>query len=486
MTKSSTVQKNKDINNLTNFVGFINLIEHSFKLLFPNIISNEISKSNVNIWEDRQVELKFDLTDSDEENSIIELTNKTKNNTINFKKPIINSLEKLQGENFQFNYKDNKNKSFNFEITFYFFNQVENYYPVKVNIKLKNVPSEDDVRRELILLIWYSLSNYIKDINNLPNALINKKAKFKTSGHYIDQKLKHNFENEKKGQLNLFEIISPKIRSQITNEVIVEGIRISVAEDKLLNSILKLLHFKSNHKGNMPSEKLLYGGQLTEYPVLKVTPSELYKEFTNRNDYSGKDIQNIKEIFKDLQERKFLIIYKRHRKNEKGIKVIDRIEEYQPLIKVMNYYEELTEHEDSILDAKGSIGSDRGEIILMLNPIFVDQIDTKFIDYPTDINKLTSIAAGGPKKVTESITLLRDYLIREISSKRKKTIIDVEKLHYIIGLEKYIKQKRKKLINERTSEAIEAITNLGIISKTEYIKGSKDQEQIIFYLNSDF
>lgn len=317
--------------------------------------------------------------------------------------------------------------------------------------------------------------------------------KYKQSGHYIDQKLTHNYERDHKGQLSLFESISPQTLEKIgQEEVIVEGIRLTVIEDRLLNSILRLLHEKSNkdRAGNLPPTPVDYGGSRELSPRVRLTPHELYTEVAGTKDYSGAELKVIKSTLIQLQDRKFLIIYKRRRRDSKGKELIDRIEEYQPLIKIVTYYEGLTQEEDEKLDqGDPQIKNEKGEIILGLNPIFIDQIDTKFIDYPTDINKLTAIASGGAKKVTTAITRLRDYFLRAITYNRKGNYlhrIDVDKLPYICGLETYIHQRRRRLIEARINEAIEACINLGLITKVTTTSGVGGQAQYEFTLNLEY
>ena len=107
-----------------------------------------------------------------------------------------------------------------------------------------------------------------------------------------------------------------------------------------------------------------------------------------------------------------------------------------------------------------------------------DQISSKYVEYPTDINKRTMIASGGHLHVTESINALRDYMLREMSNKRYKCEINVDRLPYILKLENYIKNYRKKLIQQRIDGAIKAVRNLGIILDVEITDGARGQKKI--------
>lgn len=327
------------------------------------------------------------------------------------------------------------------------------------------------------------------------DELQGKKPKFKQSGHYIDQKLKHSYDSEVKNQPAVIDKISAQLKSRIPDKIMVEGIKISQAEDKLMNAILKLLQDKSSSDllGNLPAQKSLYGGESRDYPMLRFTPAELYREYTG-GYYSGRDVEIIKETLVKLEARSFLIVYERHREVRSGLRtetVIDRVEDYQPLVKIKTFFEGLTKEEhDKISKGDKEMREKKAEIIIQLNPIFIDQIDSKFIEYPTDINRITSIAAGGANKVTESICALRDYFLRSISNNKSKNItytsINYDKMPYILGLDKYIKEGRRSLINVRIKQAIEAALNIGVITEYKEVIGAENQKKFDFTLNLDF
>jgi len=106
---------------------------------------------------------------------------------------------------------------------------------------------------------------------------------------------------------------------------------------------------------------------------------------------------------------------------------------------------DLTAEEKERLDnGDNSVREAKGEIVIALNPIFTDQIDTKFIEFPIDTNRRLVIAAGGHNKVTSSMQTLMEWMLRDLSAKRYKTEFNEENLPYMLGLEKYVKQNRKK------------------------------------------
>lgn len=381
------------------------------------------------------------------------------------------------------------------------------------NLKNKKSPTNDfasffaEQSSQEEIVQGVALYNFIlENIDSLKRISEPKKrpSKFRQSGHLIDQTLK--FNDPKKRQMTLFDLIHDETRHKIDEskiEVKTQGIRLTPPEDKMLKAINKLLHEKSENKNedaddfysanDAESELIPYGGkgQRAKAAVLRLAPTELYKAYLDKNDYSGDDIKYIKKILYDLANKKFLIIYDRKRKDKNGKTVTDRIEDFQPLIKLVSYMEGLSDTELKKLDHGDSESGDKirerkGELVMGLNPIFIDQINTKYIEYPADINKRTTIAAGGHLHLSESMIVLRDYMLREISSKHFEVEINEEKLPYILRLDNYIKSHRKKIIAERIFGAIECVKKLGIIQNVEKVVGAEGQMKYIFKLNKNF
>jgi len=329
-----------------------------------------------------------------------------------------------------------------------------------------------------------------------------KKQKNRVGGHFIDRKLEYEYPKDE--QPTLFDKLSPQFVSEIQEskiEIKTVGIRLTPAEDKLMNAIYKLLHDKSENRdtnselfysGNDQTLIIPYGGlnQEAKAVQLRLKPTELYKEYIGEDEYSGKEISNIKNILYGLNEKKFLIIYDRKRTITSGKTKenrTDRIEEFASLIRIVRYIEDMTDAEvQSLNSGDSSVREKKGELIIALNPLLTDQINSKYVEYPTDINKRTMIASGGHLHVTESINALRDYMLREMSNKRYKCEINFDRLPYILKLDNYIKSYRKKLIQQRIDDAIKSVRNLGIILDVEITDGSKGQKKYIFTLNKEF
>lgn len=317
-----------------------------------------------------------------------------------------------------------------------------------------------------------------------------RKTKVRRGGHFIDNKLAQDAT-----------LIAALNNKNETSNITVKayGIKLTPSEDKLISAIYNLLHAKSESKnieseqfysGNYTTHLVKHGNTTSKSAVLRIRPSELYKEYLGKDTYSGKDILNIKNTLYGLCDKKFLIQYDRQRREKSGAKekiLVDRIEDFQPIIRVMNYIEGMSPKEVKSLDeGNQTIRDQKGELILALNPLLTDQINSKYVEYPSDINKRTMIASGGAMRVTESIIDLRDYLLREISAKRYKCPINEETLINQIRLTSYEKSGRKKQLHRKIKEAIEASKKLGIIIDFDMQIGARGQRKYIFILNPDF
>ena len=153
--------------------------------------------------------------------------------------------------------------------------------------------------------------------------------------------------------------------------------------------------------------------------------------------------------------------------------------------KPLYYYNSL---EEIIKLNKGDekIRQKKGELIIALNPILTDQINSKYLEYPQDINRRTIIASGGVNFVTQSINTLRDYFIRELSNKRYECQINADKLAYQLKLDNYIKQRKRKYIKTAIDKAILACKNLGLLLDYTLEQGAEGQPKYIFKLNGKF
>jgi hypothetical protein len=316
-----------------------------------------------------------------------------------------------------------------------------------------------------------------------------KKGKFRRSGHLTDQILKYNYPKDR--QPSLFDILQSETLKDIEVagvEVtqIVEGIKLSPSETKVIDCLCKLLHENSQTSdakkegyftGNLSPELVEYGGgENTPAPKLSFTLYELTKEYKGGEYVAGKDIENVKQILTGLNSKQFLIRYTENTKGKKGEWIKKEYEAFRRLIDV---------DKATLSYGVGDVEQyKKTETVILLNPIFRRQIDSKFILYPNDINKRTIIAYGS-HNVSDIALRLRDYLMRELSSNRLQPEINLDKLYYLLA-EKWMRESRKKKVKEYTEKALETVKALGLLLSYEIKTASTGEPKIVFTLNKDW
>ena len=320
---------------------------------------------------------------------------------------------------------------------------------------------------------------------NLP-----KKSKFKRSGHLTDQILKYNYPRDK--QPSLFDNLQTETLKDlevagVERAEIVEGIKLSPSETKIIDCLCKLLHETSQnldakkedyYSGNLGYELVKYGGDNnTPAPKLAFTLYELTREYKGGEYVGGKDIENVKQILTELDNKKFLLSYVETTKKKDGGRIERKIEDFKKLIHIIKISETEYNKEDIEL-------SKTEETIILLNPIFRRQINSKFILYPPDINRRTIIAYGS-HNLSDIALRLRDELIRALSGKHYKYEIGLERLYYLLA-EKWMKESRKTKVKQYTDKAIETVKALGLLISYEIKPGATGEQKVIFNLNKDW
>ncbi len=317
------------------------------------------------------------------------------------------------------------------------------------------------------------------------------KGKFKKGGALADQQLKYDYPKGSDPQQDLFSQLLPETLNRIDSHKvdraeIVEGIKLSPSEQKVIDCLSKILHEKSQnldpkkpgyYTGNQPSEIIKYGSESVLAPRLAFTLYELTKEYKGGDYVSGKDIENVRQVLHDLDNRRFLYSYIETTKTKTNGRIERKIEDFKKLIHIVKMSE--TEYSQEDVEIRRY-----EETIIMLNPIFSRQIDSKFILYPNDIHKRTMIAYGS-WNISDIALRLRDYLLREISSKRYKPEIYLDKLYYMVA-EKWMKESRKGKVKEYLQKAIDTCEALGIIESYETKAGATGAPLMVFTLNKNW
>jgi len=327
---------------------------------------------------------------------------------------------------------------------------------------------------------------------NLPTPLgdeVEKKGKFRRSGHLTDQILKYNYPKDR--QPSLFDSLQSETLKDIEVagvEVtqVVEGIKLSPSETKIIDCLCKLLHENSQnlepkkegyYTGNLNPELVEYGDGKTLAPKLAFTLYELTKEYKGGEYVAGKDIENVKQILTELDSKRFLLSYVETTRKKDGGRIERKIEDFRKLIHIVKISQTEYNKEDIELSKKE-------ETVILLNPIFRRQIDSKFILYPNDINRRTIIAYGS-HNLSDIALRLRDYLMREKALKHYTPEIGLERLYYLLA-EKWMRESRKKKVKEYTEKALETVKALGLLLSYEIKTASTGEPKIVFTLNKDW
>lgn len=325
-------------------------------------------------------------------------------------------------------------------------------------------------------------------------------GKFRRSGHLSDQILKPL--SPESPQRSLFDLLEPSTREKITNEGASielvnrkgEGIQVSKGEYKLLLALSALLHKKSQTKdkklddyyaGNkgfdlvgMPTKD---GSVQLKSPKIGFSFYELVKEYNGGNAPSGKTMRDVGKMVCDLADdpsKKALIRYTRTTDLGRGKTREYFIESYDSLLKIA------TGGYRDILN--GEVIDEKREIEVQLHPIFIDQIDRKYVELPEDITKRMIEAYGGTNLSDIAIKLV-EYLARAHSGRPSdfKTEIYQEKLYGIVAGE-YVKQGRRSLIAKYFEKAIETAKGIGLLKEYETVTGATGKPKFVFTLSHDW
>lgn len=332
----------------------------------------------------------------------------------------------------------------------------------------------------------------------------------KRSGHLTDALLKYNQPTEGV-QLDIFDTLKPETKEKIISTGVSleminrrgKSVSLTSTEYKLIDCLSELLHEHSQttdptqanyYTGNKTAQEVTeatgkevrelvpYGGagQRARAPKLAVTLYELTKKYKGGEYVSGKDISTVNELLTGLTnnaDKRVLIRYTKETKNEKGNRVVYEIEDYQSLVKLLDIRRTEYGKEDKVMNQ-------RGEVVILLNAIFRDQIETKYILFPKDITK-RMIEAAGTHKIPEAMYKLRDYLARAHANKDYTPEIGLKKLYWTLA-DDFMKASKLKRVAEITQRAIEVVKKLGLLESHQIVTGKSGEQKVIFTLNKDW
>ncbi len=320
---------------------------------------------------------------------------------------------------------------------------------------------------------------------------------YRKAGHLADQQLKCFY--PKSNQLSIFESLSAPTKGRIETrniekDMIVQGIQLSATETKIVDTLCKMLHEKSDNI-TAPTKENYYTGQKsadvdfayteqgkeqiekTPAPRLFFTAYEFAKEYTAKQNPSGKDIENTRKLLINLSEKSFLMIYKETHWRKDGSRVEKEIELFERLISVPV----LRETEYTSNNRESAKNETTG---IFLHPIFQRQIDSKFLIYPSDITRRTQIA-NRSNRIAKATLILRDYLVREISYNRFVCEMNVDKLLFMVS-GKEINNRNRKRADKQLQKAIQVCKDLNLLLKAEIDSNIHEKPKYIFHLNGSW
>jgi len=236
-------------------------------------------------------------------------------------------------------------------------------------------------------------------------------------------------------------------------------------------------------------------GEITvKHPVISFTLYEVTKEFYGGDTYpSGKNIKDVTQLILNLADdpdKKALIKYKRkfHIEGKKYREIF--IEQYVSLLQIS------TAGYTDFLDGKKI--DERREVVVNLHPVFIDQIEDKYIELPLNITKRMIEANGGPN-ISEITTKLIAELARALSNRKKLEKDNNSNPVYKIGKNRLYwkvapnymnkktgRAKRPKLIEEYLTKAIETAIGIGILLEHSVTTGATGELLLQFTLSPNW
>lgn len=318
-----------------------------------------------------------------------------------------------------------------------------------------------------------------------------KKPKFKKPGHLVDQQLKTS--TRETSPLDLFSELSKETRSELQGEGVeisrelFSGVNLTASEMKIQDTFSILLSQQSQtedpdkpnyYTGAKPETVASYlGGKGAIAPSIEFSLYTIAKEFKGGKTPTGKDLENVKNILQELEKKKFLTKHKETYSKKGGGKAIIQRDGYRPLF----HLDKVTLTEE---DKNGKQTIKAETMVLVLSPLYRQQIESKYILQPVDIIQQLTLAHGNDK-IPLATYNLKEYLFRELSSKHYECKITARKLYETLE-PRLMQVPRLQQAKENTTRAIETLITLGLLEKYELGKSQVGEDMFTFYLNKNY
>lgn len=353
---------------------------------------------------------------------------------------------------------------------------------------IKNLSKEERKTLKTALMELCKVNNGQLHINEIVELLekflkTTQRGTYTMSGHMVNQ------------------ILQTKERLPITDEKEQEkyevkaGIkRLSGGEHRIIKSLGLLLDKNKRNQNGAQIEglKILDSCKLFKNALLQkaygfsptimiLDEHEYFEAYYGGSNYGGTDRKYMRSALEKFCKREFDVRYDRIYW-ESGEEFTDRILFKSSVAEAYPFFPSLTNEEKKKLNlGDEAIKKMKKKIILVINQIFTDQIESNFIKYPVDINQRMQKAARG--SATPSMYLLMDYCLREIRHSRYNVPIGEDKLIEVLELDKAKKEGRKSRLDKSIKEAINTVKNLGLILEAHKTKGQNGKPKFELKLN---
>jgi hypothetical protein len=221
---------------------------------------------------------------------------------------------------------------------------------------------------------------------------------------------------------------------------------------------------------------------------MAISPHEFYSKYYGKSSYGSEQITFLLNKLDCLSKKMFLTTWKfpTGKKNKKGELTYTLFRTNLPLFQMALLNENLSEVEcgeitknELILEGK------RCKFLFKFQPQFTRNIKTMYVEFPEDIH-LRITKAVGKDRYSQSINLMRDFLFREKQHGRCEIVRDKSTIIETLKLDKFWKESRKRMVDERIKECVDVFIELGLLLEWEPITGKLGQDQYRIKINADF
>jgi hypothetical protein len=240
---------------------------------------------------------------------------------------------------------------------------------------------------------------------------------------------------------------------------IIEGIDLEPDESALIDALHVMLHYQSNNTKDPKAENYLAASwQIDGRTAIHYTVTELARIYNGGTKPNGDEVARVQQVADRLAEKRFLMEYSERRPNgKKTIEATERV--YAPLF-------EIRERTIKEGDRQGT------RLFIRLHDIFRASIASRYIELPEDIRTRMSKAFG---KASYTDYALRNYLLNEVSSRRKEATINRETAY-----ERFCKPEWRPVRKQkRLNAALEGCKRLGLLESYEETTGQSGQLKLI-------